>query len=71
MWLIQWFKQFDLVGFTDGAVSTVSMGQSGITKAGIGGFLLNKNLSVRFSFSGSCNLHDPASVEKQALKFIL
>lgn len=59
------------MGFTDGALSISPMGQSGVTKAGIGGFLLNKIFLVKYSFSGPCNLIDPLSVEKQALIFIL
>lgn len=40
--LTQWFKEFALVGFTDGAVSTGSTGLASCTKAGIGGFFSRK-----------------------------
>lgn len=65
--LDKWFKSHTYTGFIDGSWKRNS---NGLTKAGIGGFIINKLGSVCFFFSGPSKGSNPFDVELEALEFL-
>lgn len=65
--LSYWFSNNNLVGFVDGSYQISNDLEH---KAGIGGFLLDKQMKVQFIFSGPSSANNAQLTEEHAILFI-
>lgn len=63
-----WFKATNLVGFVDGSLKKIGLGH---TISGIGGYIINKQGSVLFIFSGPSQKTTCYDVEFEALNLLV